>query len=179
MTIEEKIKEILCANCYRIPDCVDEGNMECTYKGRVASKILSLYRIEVPSMPIILGVSKKWTEKIPFSMLNEEWAKRNHQQTLNRLAERGGLSPSEAIAIMDKRKWLAMPDKAALDILSKRLNAKLGELRIEIDCPKCEGKGNKVKVLGFPVSEIQECPNCQGTGKITKIPESGDVGIIK
>ena len=74
-------------------------------------------------MPIMLGAGKKWNRTIPFSMLNEEQADRNHGQTLKRLAERGGLGPDEAIAIMDKRKWMAMPDEAALTILQRRLDA--------------------------------------------------------
>jgi len=58
-------------------------------------------------------------------MLNEEWAQRNHSQTLQRLAERGGLGADEAIAIMDKRRWMAMPNEAALEILARRLAAQL------------------------------------------------------
>ena len=42
---------------------------------------------------------------MPMFMLNEEQAQRNHGQSLKRLAERGGLSPSEALANMEKRRW--------------------------------------------------------------------------
>lgn len=44
---------------------------------------------------------------IPFSVLNEEWAQKNHSQTLTRLAERGGLSVCEAWAIHKCQKWQA------------------------------------------------------------------------
>ncbi|MCK5581903.1 MAG: hypothetical protein KAJ18_11595 [Candidatus Omnitrophica bacterium] len=74
------------------------------------------------SMPIMLGCGARLDISIPFMMLNEEWANRNHGQTLKQLAGRGGLSPCEAIAVMDKRKWMPMPDKAALDILVRRLD---------------------------------------------------------
>lgn len=43
-------------------------------------------------------------KKIPFGLLSEEWAQRNHSQTLQRLAERGGLYPNEMIANIAKRK---------------------------------------------------------------------------
>jgi hypothetical protein len=36
-------------------------------------------------------------------MLNEEQAKRNHYQTLDQLASRGGLSPAEARAVWNRR----------------------------------------------------------------------------
>lgn len=45
--------------------------------------------------------------EIPFAMLvpHEKQALQNHGQTLNRLAERGGLDHSEAIDILEGRKW--------------------------------------------------------------------------
>jgi len=45
--------------------------------------------------------------EIPFAMLvpHEKQALRNHGQSLNRLAERGGLAHSEAIDILEGRKW--------------------------------------------------------------------------
>lgn len=44
---------------------------------------------------------------IPWSALkpHEAQAQRNHSQTLNRLASRGGLSACEAVAIMLDRPW--------------------------------------------------------------------------
>lgn len=41
---------------------------------------------------------------INMDVLNEEWAKRNHGQTLERLNERGGLSVEEIMAIIERRK---------------------------------------------------------------------------
>jgi len=42
---------------------------------------------------------------IRMNLLNEEWAERNHGQSLEKLADRGGLSLSEAAAIIEGRKW--------------------------------------------------------------------------
>ncbi len=44
---------------------------------------------------------------IPMTALNEEWAERNHRQSLAALASRGGLAPSEALAIIERRWWEA------------------------------------------------------------------------
>ncbi len=45
--------------------------------------------------------------EIPFAMLvpHEQQALANHSQTLERLAQRGGLSHSEAIDILEGRRW--------------------------------------------------------------------------
>lgn len=51
---------------------------------------------------------------IRWSALNEEWALFNHGQTLTRLNERGGLSPCEALANIERRAWHRMPWELAL-----------------------------------------------------------------
>lgn len=76
----------------------------------------------MPTMPIMLEGGGTWSKSVPFSLLNEEWAQRNHQQSLQKLADRGGISPEEAIAIMDKRRYKPMPDDAVLIILKRRLD---------------------------------------------------------
>lgn len=45
--------------------------------------------------------------EIPFAMLvpHEQQAMKNHGQTLERLAQRGGLGVSEAIDILEGRRW--------------------------------------------------------------------------
>ncbi len=45
--------------------------------------------------------------EIPFAMIepHEEQAKRNHSQSLERLAQRGGLAACEAIDIIEGRRW--------------------------------------------------------------------------
>lgn len=54
---------------------------------------------------------------IRMDALNEEWAQHNHSQSLKRLNERGGLSPCEAVAIIQRRDWHPMDLVAAAAIL--------------------------------------------------------------
>lgn len=53
------------------------------------------------------------------NVLNEEWAQKNHYQSLRGLARRGGLSLSEAAAIATRRQWCAMSADDALAQLQK------------------------------------------------------------
>lgn len=51
-------------------------------------------------------------DSIPWDVIapHEEQALRNHcGQSLERLAERGGLSPQEALAVLEDRNWEPMP----------------------------------------------------------------------
>lgn len=52
---------------------------------------------------------------VPMALLepHEAQASTNHGQTLARLAERGGLSPCEAVAILEDRRWHLMSDDDA------------------------------------------------------------------
>jgi hypothetical protein len=72
------------------------------------------------SMPIM---SSKHLKSMPMAMLDNNQAKKNHGQTLQRLAERGGLAPSEALAIMDGVHWgaYAVCDENDL-LLSRRVD---------------------------------------------------------
>lgn len=68
------------------------------------------------TMPIM---NNPFMSQIPFAMIapHESQATKNHWQTLNRLAERGGLSACEALAIMEDRPWrrgLSKEDDARL-----------------------------------------------------------------
>ena len=58
---------------------------------------------------------------VPWSLLapHEEQAQVNHDQSLERLAQRGGLDPTEMVAILEDRKWMSMEFPEAVD----RLNA--------------------------------------------------------
>lgn len=53
-----------------------------------------------------------WTDaaKIPWALIepHEKQAMKNHGQTLERLRERHGLSPCEAVAILEDRPWRKM-----------------------------------------------------------------------
>lgn len=55
-------------------------------------------------MPIMGGTI---CSEIPWGLISphEQQARKNHGQTLDRLAERGGLGHSEAIDIIEGRKW--------------------------------------------------------------------------
>lgn len=49
--------------------------------------------------------------EIPYGMiaLHGAQAYRNHSQSIDRLNERGGLSPCEAVAVLEDREWKKMP----------------------------------------------------------------------
>jgi len=64
---------------------------------------------------------------IPMSMLNEEWAQNNHSQTLEGLASRGGLSPDELLANIERRKWHSLGLRCALEYLHVLVNNYLSE----------------------------------------------------
>lgn len=55
-------------------------------------------------MPIMSG---KLLKAIPWAMIapHEPQAISNHSQSLERLAQRGGLAPCEALDIMEGRRW--------------------------------------------------------------------------
>ena len=61
----------------------------------------------------ILGTKPK--EYIPWECIqpHEEQALKNHGQTLKRLAERGGLDWTEALAVLEDRKWMNMDESEA------------------------------------------------------------------
>lgn len=52
-------------------------------------------------------------------------AQRNHGQTLERLAERGGLGPDEAVAVLENRPWRRMPRAEANATLAKMLMGRM------------------------------------------------------
>jgi hypothetical protein len=62
---------------------------------------------------------------IPWRLLapHEEQAQRNHYQSLERLAERGGLCPSEMVAVLENRRWRGMPDQEAVARLMELIDA--------------------------------------------------------
>lgn len=65
---------------------------------------------------------------------HERQAMRNHGQTLERLAERGGLAACEAVAIIEDRKWHRMDKQAA--------EYRLLEL-CDLDRPTANGAGGQ------------------------------------
>lgn len=65
---------------------------------------------------------------IPIAILHEEWAQRNHSQSLARLAERGGLDATEALAIIEKRRWHRVDHDTALVAVMRYVDAYAAEL---------------------------------------------------
>jgi hypothetical protein len=69
-----------------------------------------------------------WSVPWSFVAPHEEQARRNHDQSLRRLAERGGLSPCELLAVVEDRRWRAMPEVDAARALIGLLATHEGEL---------------------------------------------------
>jgi hypothetical protein len=76
---------------------------------------------EQNSFPVI--VHDQWAQGCPryirLDALNEEWAQRNHDQSLARLAERGGLDPTEIVANLEQRPWRDMDLETAIRIITQ------------------------------------------------------------
>lgn len=73
-------------------------------------------------MPIMFGARRAdWVPAeyrgIPWAIIapHGDQAERNHWQTLEHLAYRGGLSPCEAVAILEDRKWRRMDQREAFE----------------------------------------------------------------
>ena len=58
---------------------------------------------------------------IPWDMLlpHEQQAQKNHYQTLGQLAEQGGLTPDEVVAILEDRSYYVMDELTAIERLAK------------------------------------------------------------
>jgi len=68
---------------------------------------------------------------VPWDLVLQHEAQclRNHGQTVQRLHERGGLSASEALAVLEDREWTAMDAVAANRQLLEIVTAYLQEVR--------------------------------------------------
>lgn len=64
----------------------------------------------MPVRDVMPVMSSKHLKQIPMDMIApfEAQAKRNHGQSLDRLAERGGMCPAEILAVMDGLGWAAV-----------------------------------------------------------------------
>jgi len=65
---------------------------------------------------------------VPWDLLapHERQADINHGQTLKRLAERGGLSPAEMVAVLEDRRFHRMEPAAAIVRLNEIIKERLG-----------------------------------------------------
>ena len=73
-------------------------------------------------------------KSIPWAVLkpHELQALRNHAQGLDRLASKGGVTPCEAVAIIEGRPWHRMPFSEARDTLMGYVRKAMGAtLRVE------------------------------------------------
>ena len=63
---------------------------------------------------------------VPWGLIepHDAQAKRNHGQSLRRLSERGGLAPSEAVAVLEDRRYHRMTDSEAINRLSVLIRSK-------------------------------------------------------
>lgn len=84
-------------------------------------------RRQARRFPIQSGPSIPWAAIEP----HEDQARRNHGQSLEHLAERGGLSPCEAVAVMESRRWEPMDGAAAVSRL-RELAAPFEAAAIEV-----------------------------------------------
>lgn len=78
---------------------------------------------------------------IPWLMIapHEQQAQRNHRQTLQQLADRGGLSACEALAILEHRPYRNMPLAASNRQLAATVDAWRRFSGVAI-CPDCRGE---------------------------------------
>lgn len=77
---------------------------------------------ELKLFPLILdAIDRKLgcPEFIRWDALSEGWAYQNHDQTLAALARRGGLSPCEAAANIERRQWHRMTHEAAVEFVKR------------------------------------------------------------
>lgn len=60
---------------------------------------------------------------VPWELIaqHERQAQSNHSQSLERLAERGGLSPCEALAVIEDRQWRKMDQVVANTLLLAKI----------------------------------------------------------
>ncbi len=82
---------------------------------------------KAPEAPVQMMRLMRTGTFIPFDILHEEWAQRNHSHSLARLAERGGLDATEALAIIEKRRWHRMDHDTALVAVMRYVDAYAAE----------------------------------------------------
>jgi hypothetical protein len=70
--------------------------------------------------PVLLSRGVEGCPKfVRMDALNEEWARMNHGHSLERLAQLGGLDPTEIAANLQLRPWREMDLNEAVTIISE------------------------------------------------------------
>lgn len=84
----------------------------------------------VPQLPLVMpimppNVGMQAPAPVPWAVFapHETQALINHSQNLVRLAQRGGLAPCEAVAILEGRRWHPMDPDAAVQRLAELVAA--------------------------------------------------------
>lgn len=80
--------------------------------------------------PILVGQRQAW---VPWSVLapHEKQAHRNHGQSLERLAERGGLAIQEAAALVTDQSWMEFADRPDIEAWAVVYEAIVGGSPVE------------------------------------------------
>lgn len=96
--------------------------------------------------------------RIPMRILNENQAQRNHAQSLKRLAERGGVCWSEALALVERRPWRKMDEIASRELVLEAIRrAGLGWGVSEDQETWTRPGGRQLTAVNFPPSGCIEC----------------------
>jgi hypothetical protein len=79
----------------------------------VEKKPSELFPLQLSAGEIALGCP----EFILWESMSNGWAYQNFNQSLEQLARRGGLSPSEAAACIERREWKSMSQEEAVNLM--------------------------------------------------------------
>jgi DNA repair exonuclease SbcCD ATPase subunit len=121
-------------------------------------------------MPVLLRRDEfrrfpKCPRSVPMDLLNEETAQQNHQQSLARLAERGGMAPCEILANMGRRKWMKMDLAIAVKGLIVRCeqhpqpnSGTAAEITVQVQKNIIEAATEDLAALRQRVEELERSP---------------------
>lgn len=107
---------------------------------------------------------------------HEQQAQTNHGQSFNELAGRGGLSPSEAVAILEDRRWHSMTDAAAYERLAELVAAWNRRPPVGEACPHCGGADITVRVQRHTSAK---CEKCGATGPVVDLPSQAIAALVQ
>ena len=129
---------------------------------------------------------------IPWAMLtaNEAQAQDNHSQSLERLAERGGLDAAEALAILEGRRWRSMDIAEASarlrdlvvdyessdDVVKAHLAAAKLEGKLELLEEIRLGANERLRGMGLQLSPAEAVASAYQDMAIKYSPTSKEVG---
>lgn len=143
-----------------VPLCSDPmkppvGMIRRSLVERLVVECERLRRLEARRFPIMGGPSIPWRMIAP----HEGQARGNHEQSLERLAERGGLDCREAVAVLTDRKWrevrtLADPHGELLQLLEEYERVRAQQQRSDVENLLAERDALKAALR-----DLAECAN--------------------